>query len=102
MQGGREFGPQFGLWEDYNLNFVEAHSCLQANTDGKLMSRHTTVNDIQANQFTISSYVYENRLETQPEHRRYTLQSPVPQQFVLALIITNCDLHFIPSVPYTL
>ena len=25
------------------LNFIEAHSCLQANTDGKLMSRHTTV-----------------------------------------------------------
>ena len=28
---------------------------------------------------TISSYVYENRLEPQPEHVRYTLQSPVPQ-----------------------
>ena len=33
--------------KNYRLNFVEAHSCLQANTDRKLMSRHTTVNDIQ-------------------------------------------------------
>ena len=43
--------------KDYKLNFVEAHSCLQANTDGKFMSRHTTVNDIQANQFDISGYM---------------------------------------------
>ena len=28
---------------------------------------------------TISRNVYENRLEPQPEHERYTLQSPVPQ-----------------------
>ena len=32
--------------KDYNLNFVEAHSCLQTNTDMKSISRHTTVNDI--------------------------------------------------------
>ena len=43
--------------KDYNHNFLEAHSCLQANTDGKLMSRHTTVNDIQANEFAISVYM---------------------------------------------
>ena len=33
--------------KDYHLKFVEAHSCLQTNTDMKLMSRHTTVSDIQ-------------------------------------------------------
>ena len=43
----RKFTPRFGLREDYRLKFVQAHDYLRANTDMKLMSGHTTVNDIQ-------------------------------------------------------